>query len=141
MREVLDDSLSTRRFPVSLMTLFSVLALVLSAIGIYGVMSYSVVQRTSEIGIRMALGARRVNIIGLMLRQGMIPVVIGLAVWLLGAWSLKRVLSGLLYGVSSTDVITYAIVAMLILLTAVIAILIPARRATQIDPLTALRQE
>jgi ABC-type antimicrobial peptide transport system permease subunit len=141
MREILDGSLSGRKFPVDLMTLFSALALILSAIGIYSVMSYSVVQRTSEIGIRMALGADRANIIGLLLKQAMTPVVVGLAIGLLGAWSLKRVLSGLLYGVSSTDLVTYAIVIILIISTAVIATLLPSRRATEIDPLTALRQE
>jgi putative ABC transport system permease protein len=141
MRDVLNESLSRRKFPVDLMSLFSSLALILSAIGIYSVMSYSVVQRTSEIGIRMALGADRANIVSLFLKQAMAPVMVGLAMGLLGAWSLKRVLSGLLYGVSSTDYVTYAIVIILIVLTAVIATLLPSHRATEIDPLTALRQE
>ncbi|HEU0178957.1 MAG TPA: ABC transporter permease [Blastocatellia bacterium] len=141
MRDVLNESLSRRKFPVDLMSLFSALALILSAIGIYSVMSYSVVQRTSEIGIRMALGAGRANIVRLFLKQAMAPVMIGLAMGLLGAWSLKRVLSGLLYGVSSTDFVTYAIVIILIVLTAVIATLLPSHRATNIDPLTALRQD
>jgi len=141
MRDVLDESLSMRRFPVDLMSLFSALALILSAIGIYSVMSYSVVQRTSEIGIRMALGANRANIIGLLLKQAMTPVMVGLAIGLLGAWSLKKTLSRLLYGVSSTDYVTYAIVIILIVSTAVIATLLPSHRATEIDPLTALRQE
>jgi len=141
MREVLDESLSRRKFPVDLMSLFSALALILSAIGIYSVMSYSVVQRRSEIGIRMALGAGRANIISLLLKQVMTPVAVGLAMGLHGAWLLKRVLSELLYGVSSTDFVTYVIVIILIVLTAVIATLLPSHRATEIDPLTALRQE
>jgi putative ABC transport system permease protein len=141
MRDILDESLSRRKFPVDLMTLFSALALILSAIGIYSVMSYSVVQRTSEIGIRMALGADRANIVSLLLKQAMAPVAVGLAFGLLGAWSLKSVLSSLLYGVSSTDLVTYVIVIILIISAAVIATLLPSHRATEIDPLMALRQE
>jgi putative ABC transport system permease protein len=141
MQEVIESSIARRKFLVSLMTLFSGLALVLSAIGIYGVMSYSVVQRTSEIGIRMALGADRTNIIRLLLRQGIIPVLLGIALGLIGAWSLKKALAELLYQVSLTDPLTYLGVATVIILTAIIAILVSSRRATKIDPLTALRQE
>ncbi|HKX30109.1 MAG TPA: FtsX-like permease family protein [Blastocatellia bacterium] len=141
MSEILDESLAMRKFPVDLMTMFSALALMLSAVGIYSVMSYAVVQRGSEIGIRMALGARPADIAGLFLKQAMTPVMTGLAIGLLGTWSLKRILSGLLYGISSTDLVTYVAVMLLIISTAVTAILLPSRRATEIDPSTALRQE
>jgi predicted permease len=141
MQEVIESSVARRKFLVSLMTIFSGLALALSAIGIYGVMSYSVLQRTPEIGIRMALGADRTNIIRLLLRQGMIPVLLGIALGSIGAWSLKKALAGLLYQVSLTDPLTHLGVATVIILTAIIAILVPSRRATKIDPLTALKQE
>jgi predicted permease len=140
MQEVVDESLSRRKLLANLMAMFSALALILSATGIYGVMSYAVVQRTSEIGLRMALGAGRREITHLLLRQGMAPVLVGLTLGLLGAWSFRKIVSGMLYGTSSTDVVTYLAVATLIVLTAAAAILVPTRRASRIDPQTALRE-
>jgi ABC-type antimicrobial peptide transport system permease subunit len=141
LKSVVDDSLADRKILATLMSLFSALGLVLSAIGIYGVMSYSVVQRTAEIGIRMALGATRSDIVKLLMQQALRPVTIGVAVGLIAAWSFRRVLAGLLQGVSSTDIPTYALVAALTLLTAAAATLIPSRRAGRIDPQIALRDE
>ena len=141
MQNVVDESLGQRKLLAGLMALFSGLALVLAAIGIYGVISYSVVQRTPEIGVRMALGASRKDIIGLLLRQGMMPVMIGLVAGLIGAWSLRRVVAGLLYDISSTDILTYIAVAALIVLTALLATLVPTQRATRIDPYAVIRQE
>ena len=141
MRDIVDDSLSKRKLLANLMTMFSGLALALAGLGIYGVMSYSVAQRTSEIGLRMALGARARDIIGLLLRQGTMPVMIGLVIGLISAWSSKKVLSGLMYGVSSMDGMTYCGVAGLIVLTAVAATLVPSFRAVRVDPLIALRQQ
>ncbi|HZF37577.1 MAG TPA: FtsX-like permease family protein, partial [Blastocatellia bacterium] len=141
LTEVLAGSLFAARMGAVLLAIFGLVALLLAAVGLYGLMSYGVARRTREIGIRMALGADRANIISLLLKQGMTPVVVGLAMGLLGAWSLKKVLSELLHGVSSTDFVTYVIVIILIILTAVVATLLPSHRATEIDPLTALRQE
>jgi predicted permease len=139
MQEVLDESLSARRLMVTLMAIFSSLALILSGIGIYGVMAYSVLRRTWEIGIRMALGARRRNIAGLLIRQQMIPMLVGLIIGLMGAWSFRGLLAGFVYGISTSDTGTYAAVAVLIILTSVLGALVPWARATRIDPVEALR--
>jgi putative ABC transport system permease protein len=141
MEEIVDESFAQRRLLVSVMGLFSVLALVLSGLGIYGVVSYSAVKRVSEIGVRMALGATRRDIIGLLVKQGMTPVVIGLGLGFCGAWSSTRAISGLLYGISSTDATTYAGVGLLIAMTAFLATVLPSLRVVRIDPMTALRRE
>jgi putative ABC transport system permease protein len=116
-----------------------VLALLLASIGIYGVMAYSVSQRTREIGIRVALGASHGLILRWVLRQGLILIAIGVGTGLLAAFALMRLLQSLLFGVTTTDVATYAMLAGVLALVAFIACYIPARRATKVDPLVALR--
>lgn len=139
--EMLSKSVAPRRFNMMLLGVFAGVALVLAAVGLYGVMSYSVNWRTNEIGIRMALGARASNVIGLVLREGMIMTLIGLALGLAGALALSRLLTTLLYGVSPRDPFTFAGVSIVLLLVALVACLIPAMRATKVDPLVALRAE
>lgn len=132
---------SQRRFQIELFTLFSLFAIVLAVVGMYAVMAYSVGRRTREIGIRMALGARRVDVLLMMLRQGLAPVVFGLVAGLAVALTMSRAFAGLLYGITSTDPVTYASVCALLLAVAGIAAYIPVRRATRVDPLVALRYE
>ncbi len=141
MDEWVDRSTATPRYRTTLFGLFAALAMILAATGIYGVMSYSVVQRTHEIGIRMALGARRGDVLRLVVRQGMLLVVVGLGIGLVAAFMLTKVMNSLLFGVTSKDPITFVVVAGTLMLVALIACYIPARRATKVDPLTALRYE
>ena len=141
MEELLAQSVGQRRLAMFLLGLFAGIALLLASIGIYGVMSYSVTQRAHEIGIRMALGAARANVLRLVMRQGMTLVVLGIALGILGALGVTRLLASQLYGVDSTDPATFAIVALMLGSVALLATLIPALRATRLDPLVALRQE
>ncbi len=141
MDDVAAESFSTRRFNMSLLTLFAALALVLAAIGIYGVMSYAVTQRTQEIGIRMALGASSVDVLKLVVRHGMTLVIIGVAIGLAGAIALTRLMETLLFGVTPTDALTMCVVSGVLVAVALLACFIPARRATKVDPLVALRYE
>jgi predicted permease len=141
MSEVAASSFAERRFNMSLLSLFAGLALVLAAIGIYGVMSNAVTQRTQEIGIRLALGARAVDVLKLIIRNGLTLVLIGVVLGLGGAFALTRVMRTLLFGVTPTDGLTIAIVSAVLIGVALLACFIPARRATKVDPLVALRYE
>jgi len=141
MNEVIADSLSRRRFAMILLNAFAVVALVLSGIGLYGVISYLVGQHTQEIGIRLALGAQRKDVLLLVLSQGMKMTLGGVALGLLASLGLTRLLTKMVYGVSTTDPATFAVIAALLILVALLACLIPARRATKVDPLVALRYE
>ena len=141
MDEMIGDTVGTRRFALMILILFAVLALVLAVSGIYGVISYSVTQRTQEIGIRMALGARGTDVLRLVLVQFMRLTVIGVALGLVAAYALTRLMSSLLFGVTATDITTFVLVSISLGLVALVACLIPARRATRVDPLVALRYE
>jgi len=141
MSQVAAESMSRRRFAMQLVGLFGILALLLAAVGIYGVIAYSVTQRTREIGIRVALGASRSAILRWVLRQGMILSIAGVVIGLVGALALTRLLRTLLFGVGPTDIVTYGALALLMTIVALIACYVPARRATKVDPLVALRYE
>jgi len=140
MENVVSDSLAQRRFIMILLGAFAAMAVTLATVGIYGVISYSVVQRGREIGIRMALGAERRSVLMLIMKQGMALVVSGIAIGLIGAYLLTRLIASLLYGVSTSDPVTF-IVTPLILAAVALAISIPAQKATKVDPLRALRYE
>jgi len=141
METVLAASIAERRSNMVLLGVFAVLALILTGLGIYGVISYSVTQRTQEIGIRMALGAQSRDVLQLVIRQGMSLVLIGLCIGLVGAIALTRVIATLLFGVGAKDPLTFVAVAALLSIVAFVACYIPARRATKVDPLVALRYE
>ena len=141
MDQVISDSTARQNFNMLLLTIFAGLALLLAAIGIYGLMSYTVEQRTQEIGIRMALGAGRGDMLKLVVRQGMLLTGIGIVIGLAASFGLNRLLANLLFGVKTTDPITYVAVAAILISVALLACYVPARRATKIDPLVALRYE
>jgi predicted permease len=139
--QVFSQSLATRRFTLILVGVFAATALLLSMAGTYGVMAYSVAQRTREIGVRMALGAQIRDVLSLVLGQGFATAVIGVALGVAGSFVLTRTLESLLFGVSATDPLTFTVVALLLVLVVLTASYLPARRATQVDPITALRYE
>jgi predicted permease len=141
MEQVLADTMIVQRFTTWLLASFAAIALALAAAGIYGVISYSVSQRTHEIGIRMALGAEQRDVLRLVVGQGMVPALVGLGIGIAGAIGLTRFLSSLLFGVSVTDPITFSVIGLLLLLVAVAACYLPARRAARVDPMIALRCE
>jgi putative ABC transport system permease protein len=141
MDQLLYESVAGSRFRAVLFGVFAALALALAMIGIYGVMAYTVSQRTHEIGIRMALGARRMNILRTILREGAGLALLGVAIGFVVALALSRTLAGLLFGVQATDPVTFGIVAALLLGVALAACYVPARRATRVDPMVALRHE
>ncbi len=141
MNEVMADTVGRARFNTLLLGLFAGLATLLAAVGIFGVMSYSVTLRTREIGLRLALGAQPREVLGLILRQGLLLTAIGIGIGLAGALALTRIMSGLLFEVGSTDPATFAAIVLLLALVSLIACYLPARRATRVDPLIALRYD
>jgi ABC-type antimicrobial peptide transport system permease subunit len=141
MDSVVADSLADRRFSMILLGAFAALALLLASVGIYGVISYVVGQRTNEIGIRMALGAGRLDILHLILAGAGKLTLIGVGVGLVSALGLTRLMTKLLYGVGPSDPITFIVVPMILISVALLASYLPAHRATKVDPMTALRYE
>ena len=141
LEKAVDDSIAQRRLNMLLMGLFGGLAMLLSAVGIYGLLSHAVTQRTQEMGIRMALGAQVSDVLKLVLRQGMMLALAGEAIGLIGAFLLTRVIRGLLFGVTPNDATTFVVVAGVLAVVALLACYVPARRATKVDPLVALRYE
>jgi putative ABC transport system permease protein len=141
MEQLVDASVGQRRLSMLLLGLFSGIALLLASVGIYGVMSYTVTQRSREIGVRMALGAERRSVLGLVLRQGMALTLVGVGVGLVASFGLTRLIESQLYAVRATDPATFGAVALLLIAIAALATLIPALRATRVDPVIALRQE
>jgi putative ABC transport system permease protein len=141
MTQVMADTVSRARFNTLLLGIFAGLATLLAAVGIFGVMNYSVQLRTREIGLRMALGAQPGRMLMLVLRQGLVLTLIGIGVGLVGALALSRVMSGLLYGVTASDPATFAVIVVVLAVVSLVACYIPARRATRVDPLIALKYE
>jgi putative ABC transport system permease protein len=141
MDEMLAKNLGDRRFMMTLLVAFAALAFTLAMVGIYGVISYLVTQRTHEVGIRMALGAKPADILRLIMSQGLLLAAVGLVIGLTGAFAVTRVLRTLLYGIAPTDPATYVSSALLLVVVALVASYIPARRAAKVDPMVALRYE
>jgi len=141
MDQVLSHSLALRSFMMMLLSIFGGLALVLASVGIYGVISYAVSQRTREIGVRMALGARPADVLRMILSEGLKLVAVGVALGLVAALMLTRLLEGMVYGVSMRDPLIFVLVNLLLVTVSLAACYVPARRAMRVDPLVALRYE
>jgi len=140
LAQLVSQTLAESRFHTALLGIFAAVAVLLAAVGIYGVIAYSVTQRTKEIGIRMALGAQQRQLLAMVLRQSLTMAAIGIAVGLLGAFAATRLLRAMLFGISTTDLLTYGAVILLLALTALLAALLPAWRAAKLNPVTALAQ-
>jgi predicted permease len=141
MEDRMSDSLARQRFSTLMLGAFAVFAMILAVVGVYGVMSHLVTQGTHDIGVRLALGAQRSSIVGMVIRRGMELTGAGLVLGLLGAAALTRVMASLLFGVSATDVVTFSAVPVVLAGIGLLASYLPARRATQVDPVVALREE
>jgi putative ABC transport system permease protein len=141
MEAYVGESVAQPRISTWLTTTFAGIALLLAAIGIYGVISYSVTQRAAEVGVRIALGARPVDVLRLIITQGMRPAIIGIAVGLAAAWLAARLIRGMLFGISAYDPVTFVVVPVFLAGIALLATYVPARRATRVDPMVALRAE
>jgi putative ABC transport system permease protein len=141
MEDRLHDSLARQRFASTMLSAFALFALLLAAVGLYGVMSYLVTQSTRDIGVRVALGARPGDIVGMVVRQGLQLLAVGIVAGLAGAAALTRVMASLLFGVSAIDIATFSAVPLLLAAVAFAATAIPALRATRVDPIVALRDE
>jgi putative ABC transport system permease protein len=141
MTEVVSASFTSQRFISTLMGAFAALALALTAVGLYGVLSYQVSQRTHEIGLRMALGAQARDVLKMIIRQGMVLVLVGVGIGLACAVALTRIMSNFLFDITVTDPATYVFIALLLTAVSLVACYIPARRATRVDPMIALRYD
>jgi ABC-type antimicrobial peptide transport system permease subunit len=141
MDQIVSGSLARRRFVLTLLGTFAALALLLAVVGIYGVIAYSVGQQTHEFGIRMALGAQRYQLLLMVLRQTVRKLAVGLAIGIGGALMLTRLMGSLLFGISATDPLAFFLAATLLLIAALVASFIPARRAATVNPMSALRNE
>jgi putative ABC transport system permease protein len=141
MDQVISDSIGPQRFNMLLLGIFALVALILAVVGIYGVMSYSVSQRIHEIGVRMALGAGRRDVLSLVVGQGMRLALVGIAIGLAASFTLTRLMESLLFGVSATDPGTFVMIAGTLGTVAFLACYVPARRAARVDPMVALRHE
>jgi ABC-type antimicrobial peptide transport system permease subunit len=141
MNEVITGSLASNRFSMILLGAFAAVALLLASIGLYGVISYLVGQRTHELGIRIALGAQRKDVLRLVVNHGMKMALGGVAIGLIAAFGLTRLMANMIYSVSATDPATFAVIALLLVMVALAACFVPAWRATKVDPLVALRRE
>jgi len=139
--EMIAERISPKRLMTYILAVFALIALLLASIGIYGVMSYAVTQRTREIGVRMALGAQALDVLKLIVKNGMTMALAGVVIGLVGSFGLSRLLANLLFKTKATDPITFAAVSAALIVVALLACYIPARRATRVDPLVALRDE
>jgi putative ABC transport system permease protein len=141
MDEYIASSVAAPRFNTTLLSIFAGVALVLTIVGLYGVMSYAVAQRTNEIGIRLALGAQTRDVLSLVVKQGALLIAIGLVIGLIGAFAAMRVVQSLLFGVTTKDPMTFISAAAVLAVIGLLACYLPARRATKVDPIEALRRE